>query len=218
MTTKNVFITAGIALAVGFILGARMNCSGRKKAVEVPEVSGSITATDSIVHDKVIAYLPGKVIKSKKDSLDLVDAKAEIYRVQSEYTLLDEAFAKYNDSVQQAKYRQVIKPKTFSQAIEDSLLSGKIQGIVFNGLVQPGMRFDYKLKKRTVEVKSKELYFRFLAGGGFGVNKELNQGAYQVKAAAQFKKGTTCIAGYQNIAGQIFLTGDVLIPIFSLKK
>ena len=218
MTTKNLILIAGITFILGFLLATKLSCNRTIKEVEVPEISGSITSASSTIHDTVVAYLPGKTIKSKKDSLDLAVAKAEILRVQNEYTSLDSAFASFNGSVQRAKYRAVIKPKSFFQVFEDTLIKGTMNGIVFNGMVQNKIRFNYILKKRKVEVPVKEMAFRIYLGAGAGVNKELNQGYYSLNGAIQDSRNRIYTTSFQKIGITQYYGIGLIYPIYTVNK
>ena len=218
MTTNKIIIIALIAFATGFFLATRVGCNGPANIVYVPEKSGSIKASDPVTHKPVIEYLPGKTVVSKQDSIDLAEAKIEIDRVVREYNLLDKDFANFNDSLKQAKYSHVIAPKSFSQPFEDSLVKGLINGIVFNGEVQNGTRFDYTVKKQEVDVPTKKLSFRFLLGGGAGVNKELNQGYYKFNGAVQDSRNRIYTGEFQKIGPVQYYGVGALFPIFTVNK
>lgn len=207
-----------MAFVTGFFLATKIGCNGPANIVYIHEKSGSIKATQPVVHDDVIKYLPGKTVVSKQDSLDLVEAQTEINRVKHEYDLLDADFAKYNDSVQQAKYSEVIKPKHFSQVFEDTLVKGLINGIVFNGEVQNGTRFDYTVKKQKVEVPRKEMRFRIYLGAGAGVNKELNQGYYSFNTAVQSKRNLIYTGSFQKIGATQYYGIGTYLPVFTVNK
>jgi hypothetical protein len=218
MTTKKVIVIALMAFVTGFFLAAKIGCNGPDNIVLVPEIGGSITATEPVKHDEPIKYLPSKVIKSTEDSLDLMAAQEVIARVNNQYKSLADDYDCLSDSLKRAKYREVVKPKSFSQPFEDSLFSGTITGIVFNGEVQNGTRFDYMLKERKIKQKQKELLLRVLAGGEVGINKELNQGIWKANLSVQDAKNNLYTGSFQKIGGQEYWLAGFQKSIFSINK
>lgn len=74
---------------------------------------------------------------------------------------------------------------------------------------------DYQKLKSE---QSKEIKFRLLVGGGFGINKELNQLLYKLDASFQNKKGNQFTGSYMKISGQDYFLAGTQFTIFNIKK
>ena len=118
---------------------------------------------------------------------------------------LKQDFAKESDSLKKViAYNNAVQLHKFSTKFEDDNLLLNIDGIVQGEVKEITPSYTIKDKKIEVLVKQKETVFRVLVGGGIGLNKELNQAAYNLNLNFQNRKGDVISAEYLNVGGQQF--------------
>jgi len=132
---------------------------------------------------------------------------------------LKTAFAKETDSLKKViAYNKAIQLNKFSTKFEDDNLVININGVVQGEVKQITPNYTIKKKEVEVPVKVKETVFRVLAGGAVGLNKELNQAAYQLDLNFQNRKGNIITAEYLKISGQEFGMVGYKHSIINIKR
>ena len=193
-------------------------CSGNEKSstttkVELPEVKGKFEPkkpVHEVVGSKTEHTATGKEILQVQNPID--------EKLIAENEKLKADFAAGNDSFKNLQFSKAIQLNEFSTNFEDENLILNIEGIVQGEVkeITPG----YTIKKKTLEVpvKQKETVFRVLVGGSVGVNKELNQAAYQLDLNFQNRKGDIISAEYLNVGGQQFGMVGYRHSIINIKR
>lgn len=181
--------------------------------IEVPEVKAKFVPKKPVhepASSKMERTATGKEILQVENPID--------EKLIAENEKLKSDFAKANDSIKKLQFSKAIHLNKFSTNFEDENLILNIEGIVQGEVkeVTPG----YTIKKKTIEVpvKQKETVFRVLAGGAVGVNKELNQAAYQLDLNFQNRKGDIISAEYLNVGGQSFGMVGFKKSILNIKR
>jgi hypothetical protein len=192
-----------------------------KVEVTVPEVQGKLEPKKPL-HLKV--NLPkndkSKIVKVENPiNQQLVAENERLKQYATENEKLKLAFVQERDSLKkQLLFEQVAQLNNFSTKHEDEYLELYIDGVVQGQVKEITPR--YKLKERQLEipVKQKETVLRVLAGGGFGVNKDLNQATWKLNLSLQNKKGNIIRGSYQRIGNQDYWLGEYDISIFNFKR
>jgi len=132
---------------------------------------------------------------------------------------LKAAFAKETDSLKKViAYNKAIQLNKFSTKFEDENLVLNINGVVQGEVKEITPNYTIKAKKIEVPVKVKETVLRVLAGGAVGLNKELNQAAYQLDLNFQNRKGNIISTEYLKIGGQEFGMVGYKHSIINIKR
>ena len=132
---------------------------------------------------------------------------------------LKTAFAKENDSLKKViAYNKAIQLNKFSTKFEDENLVLNIDGVVQGEVKEIAPNYTIKKKEVEVPVKVKETVFRVLAGGAIGLNKEMNQAAYQLDLNFQNRKGNIISAEYLKIGNQEFGVVGYKYSIINIKR
>jgi HD superfamily phosphohydrolase len=184
-------------------------CSGdtpkpQTTKVTVPEVKASFEAKKPN-HELIekVKKRPTKSLRNnfnKSSSVDFVDNEKT-----KENEKLKSDFAKETDSLKKIiAYNKAVKLNKFSTKFEDENLLLNIDGIVQGEVQEVTPNYTIKKKEVSVSVKQKETVFRVLAGGAVGINKGLNQAAYQLDLNFQNRKGNIISAEYLNVGNQDF--------------
>jgi len=183
-------------------------CSGSVQSpqiakVIVPEVIGKfeskkpthVRIMTKSVHDTVVMYKKGQNVYMKNPIDKKLIAENEKIKID---------FAKANDSIKKLSFNKAIQLNKFYTKFDDDNLVLNIEGVVQGEVKEITPSYTIKEKKIEVPVKQKETVLRVLAGGGIGLNKELNQAAYNLNLNFQNRKGDIISAEYLNIGGQQF--------------
>lgn len=174
---------------------------GTFKAVK-PE-SNNLGAIDTLYLTNFVKSKPIIVYKNNEINKELAE---ENYNLQMAYT-------NASDSIERLKlYLNAIQLKSFEKTFEDDYLKADIKGISQGEVKEIG--FNYTIKPQHIP----ETQFRLLLGGGFGINKELNQGLYKINAGYQNRKGNIWRASYMQIGGQTFGIAEYDFSIWNKKK
>jgi hypothetical protein len=186
--------------------------------VKIPEIT-NVFKTDTIVKHEVVEVQ--KLVKDrtneKKLSKDILEMHERIANYQEEIDYLHDAY-KFSDSVQKdSLYKLTTKLKAFNSNYEDDFLKLKINGIIANNEVKE-ITPSYTIKEREISVKNKEVYFRLLAGGGFGINKELNQGTWKINTGFQNQKGNIIRGSFQKIGNQDYWLAEYDFSLFKRSR
>lgn len=180
------------------------SCQGDEEStvtakVVVPEVKGTFDSKKPVheaISSKKERTATGKEILQVENPIDK--------KLIAENEKLKKDFAKANDSIKQLSFNKAIQLNKFSTKFEDENLVLNIDGIVQGEVKEITPNYKIKEKKIEVPVKVKETVFRVLAGGAIGLNKELNQSAYQLDLNFQNRKGNIISAEYLKIGNQEF--------------
>jgi hypothetical protein len=213
---------------VGFLMGCFLcfwvrGCSGNEKSsttvkVIVPEVKGNfeskkpthVQIITKSVHDTVVMYKKGQNMYMKNP----IDQK-----LVDENEKLKTDFAKETDSLKKViDYNKAIQLNKFSTNFEDENLILNFEGIVQGEVKEITPSYTIKEKKVEVHVKQKQTVLRVLAGGGFGLNKELNQAAYQLDLNFQNRKGNIISAEFLRVGDQSFGMVGFKKSIINIKR
>jgi hypothetical protein len=195
-------------------------CSNGQKVSNNEVVIKEITKT--LPSDTIVKNVPIEIEKWYKDQkaenklkTDIKEIYIRLQNYQEETEWMQEEFA-HKDSLQKAElYRLATALKSFESNFEDEYLKLKINGILAGGEVKE-ITPTYTLKERKVNVPQTK--FRLLAGGGLGLNKELNQGVYKFDLGFQNAKGNIIETNYLNIGGQEYYLGSFKFSILNIKK
>lgn len=181
--------------------------------VEVPEVKGNFEPKKP-VHEVVVKPSSWRREKGVTEYVENpIDEK-----LIAENEKLKADFSAANDSIKKLHFSKAVQLNKFSTNFEDENLILNIDGIVQGEVKEITPGYTIKKKKIEVPVKQKETVFRVLAGGSIGVNKELNQAAYQLDLNFQNRKGDILSAEYLNVGGQQFGMVGFKKSIFNIKK
>lgn len=180
------------------------SCQGNEEStvtakVVVPEAKGTFGSKKPVheaISPKKERTATGKEILQVENPIDK--------KLIEENEKLKKDFAKANDSIKQLSFNKAIQLNKFSTKFEDDNLVLNIDGIVQGEVKEITPNYKIKEKKIEVPVKVKETVLRVLAGGAIGLNKELNQAAYQLDLNFQNRKGNMFSAEYLKIGSQEF--------------
>ena len=167
--------------------------------VTVPEIKGKYEAkkpAHEAFSSKMERTATGKEILQVENPID--------QKLISENEKLKADYALASDSVKQLKFDNAIQLNKFTTNFEDENLIINIDGIVQGEVKEITPNYIIKEKKVEIQVKQKQTVLRVLVGGGFGLNKELNQAAYKLDLNFQNRKGDIISGEYLNIGGQSF--------------
>lgn len=190
-------------------------CSGSTQTIQtekviIPEVIGSFEPKKP-VHEVIQNSVVKDYLTTEKENP--IDPK-----LIQENEKLKQDFIMANDSLQNFSFQKAIQLNRFSSNFEDENLILNFEGIVQGEVKEITPRYTIKEKKMEVPVKVKESVFRFLAGGAIGLNKELNQAAYQLDLNFQNRKGDIISLEYLKIGGQEFGMVGFKKSIINIKK
>lgn len=184
------------------------SCQGNEEStvtakVVVPEVKGKFEAKKP-VHESILNKAKSPQLKNST-SKEILQVENPINKkLIAENEKLKKDFAKANDSIKKISFNKAIQLNKFSTKFEDENLVLNIDGIVQGEVKEITPNYKIKEKKIEVPVKVKETVLRVLAGGAIGLNKELNQAAYQLDLNFQNRKGNMFSAEYLKIGSQEF--------------
>lgn len=181
--------------------------------VIVPEVKAKFEAKKP-VHEAIVINANNKANVQKGNTVFVENPIDEKLITENEKLKL--YYAKANDSIRKLLFNKVATLNKFSSNFEDENIIINIDGIV-QGEVKE-ITPNYIRKKVEVPVKVKETVFRLLAGGTVGLNKELNQAAYNLDLNFQNRKGNIISAEYLKIGGQEFGMVGYKHSIINIKR
>lgn len=163
----------------------------------------NLGSIDTIILTNFVKSKPIIVYKNNEVNKELAE---ENYNLQMAYT-------NASDSIERLKlYINAIQLKSFEKTFEDDYLKADIKGISQGEVKEIGL--NYTIKPQHIP----ETKFRLLLGGGFGINKELNQGVYKINAGYQNRKGNILRASYMKIGNQTFGLAEYDFSIWNRKK
>lgn len=120
-----------------------------------------------------------------------------------------------DDAINQLRFtNEILKDCKLTSKRKDTLIdNSKVQLELTEKQYNNCLSDNSKLKENN----SKEIKFRLLAGGGFGINKDLSQIKYDIGGGWQNRKGNVFIADYSKINGIDFYTAKTYISLFTIK-
>lgn len=220
---KNInIIDIGKGLVIGLLIAILFlwlkGCSGNEpavaKTIQTKEVKGKFEAVKPI--QKPVVQNPSTEPKYRTSNNDEF-LQSQINQLIAENKALQDFYNQASDSLQKALYEKAIEVKSFSQTFEDDKLKATSSGLV-RGEIQ-SLKLDYTIKPQTIELpKQKETFLRVLVGGGFGINKELNQTTWKANLGLQNKKGNIIRASVQRIGSQQYYVAEYDISILNWKR
>lgn len=217
-TQKRILLIAAAVVIFLFFMPTDCSCNGKKDTV-VPEIKGTMPAakpeSKPIVSTEPIFVNTG--VKNRTSEKEVAYWKAEAKRLLDENQDMDNAFRNANDSLQQLLYSKAIQINSFTHTWDNDTLKATVFGIS-RGEVQ-SIKLDYTIKERKIQVpKEKEVVLRFMAGGGLGINSELNQPVLKANAGFQNKKGNIIMASYEKIGSQQYWLAEYNFSVFTIKR
>lgn len=138
------------------------------------------------------------------------DLENRLYEMAKENDSLKQNFASLPDTLKQKEYEKAIQLNLFEHKFEDKKIKASFNGVVQGEIKE--VKFSYEIAPLP------ETQFRLLLGGGFGINKELNQGLYKINAGYQNRKGNIWRASYMKIGDQTFGIAEYDFSIWNRKK
>lgn len=185
--------------------------------VIVPEVKGNfepkkpvnVQITEKNIHDTIVMYKKGQKVYMRNPINEKLIAENE---------KLKKDFAKADSATKDVIFEKVATLNKFSTKFEDENLVLNIDGVVQGEVKEITPSYIRKKIVTEVPVKAKETVFRVLVGGGFGLNKELNQAAYKLDLNFQNRKGNIISAEYLKIGSQEFGMVGYKQSIINIKR
>lgn len=138
------------------------------------------------------------------------DLENRLYEMAKENDSLKQNFAYLPDNLKQKEYEKVIQLNLFEHKFEDKKIKASFNGVVQGEIKE--VKFSYEIAPLP------QTQFRLLLGGGFGINKELNQGVYKLNAGYQNRKGNIWRVSYMQIGNQTFGLAEYDFSIWNRKK
>lgn len=181
------------------------SCQGNEEStvtakVVVPEVKGTFKAKKP-VHESILNKAKSPQLKKGETVYKENPINKKLI---AENEKLKKDFAKADSTTKDVIFEKVATLNKFSSNFEDENIIINIDGIVQGEVKEITPNYKIKEKKIEVPVKVKETVLRVLAGGAIGLNKELNQAAYQLDLNFQNRKGNMFSAEYLKIGSQEF--------------
>ena len=199
-------------------------CGGPSNPSITTITTPAITKTLPTAKAAEIKHIPIEVPKWYRDRKtenkylkDLSEAEERIIAYQEEIDNMQSEFM-WSDSIKQAElYRLATELKNFESNFEDENLKLTINGIIGGNEVKE-ITPTYTIKSKKIDVPQKQVNFRMLAGGGIGINKELNQGTWKANVGFQNKKGNIIRGSFQRIGNQDYYLAEYDFSIFKITK
>ena len=213
-----VFFALGCFVALWF-----RGCSGTTPTTQIakviiPEVIAKFEAKKPVhiqiitknIHDTIVMYKKGQKVYMKNP----IDEK-----LITENEKLKTVFINETDSLKKViAYNKAIQLNKFSTKFEDENVVLNINGVVQGEVKEITPNYTIKERKMEVPVKVKESVFRVLAGGAIGLNKELNQAAYQLDLNFQNRKGDIISGEFLQVGNQSFGMVGFKKSIINIKR
>lgn len=213
----SILITIAFAFLLFFI-----NCEGETSTVQVttPEIKGTLPTNRGTAIVQKPIYIPtGTIgipkIPTNSENTDTLSSMLQVYKDEFDFAV--DRFAHEKDSLQRLiMFQNAISLKSFTTKFEDEFLKLEMEGIVSGELKE--LTPHYTIKPKKIDVKIPGVKFRLLAGGGFGINKELNQTLYKANLGYQVKSGNIYRLSYLNVNNQTYGVLEVDFPLFTIRK
>jgi len=183
--------------------------------VIVPEVKG-VFESKKPAHEPIVINA-NNTANMQKGKTVFVENPID-KKLIAENEKLKKDFAKADSATKDVIFEKVAQLNKFSSNFEDENIIINIEGIVQGEVKEITPSYIRKKIETEVTVKVKESVFRVLAGGAVGLNKELNQAAYQLDLNFQNRKGNIISAEYLKIGGQEFGMVGYKHSIINIKR
>jgi hypothetical protein len=187
-----------------------------KVEVMVPEVSGTfkpqkpintpVVKWSNMTISKQTQNLP-KIGKSYFDKSKKSIVQNSLFEVDAIHS---------DDSIQKEPCERQLN--NFSTKFEDDNIELNIEGVAEGTVKEITPRYKLKERKSEGVVEQKETVLRVLAGGGFGINKDLNQATWKLNLGLQNKKGNIIRGSFQRIGNQDYWLAEYDVSIFNFKR
>lgn len=188
--------------------------------VVIPEVKGSFKAFKPEQKPVSSKMEPSE----NKNNFGQNLSKKENEFLQNQITLLlaengklKQSFINAPDSMKIKLYDKCMQLNSFTHTWDNDTINATASGIV-RGEIQ-SIALKWKIKPISVQFpQPKQTVFRLLAGGGVGINKELNQLTYFATVGYQNAKGNVTSLQYQKFGNSEFVTVGKIFSIWNYKK
>ena len=218
LATHSVAIGFGILICFLFFRSCH-GTSTKPVIIKTPEIKGQFEAVKP--EQKPITVIlpqlkttPFEQNLSKKESEFL---QGQINQLLAENNSLQEQYSNASDSLKQALYNKSIQINSFTHTWENDTIKATATGLVRGEVQTIGLKYTIKPISMVLP-PTKEVKFRLLAGGGLGINKELNQLIYKLNVGFQNSKGNIIRASIEQIGADKYYIGEYDFSIFSIKR
>lgn len=184
----------------------------------IPSIT-KVFPTDTIIEHKVVEVEKWYKDKSKEEKLqkDVMEMYDRIKNYQEEIDNMQSEFM-WSDSIKKAEmFRLATELKEFNENYEDVNFKLNIKGFIGANKIKE-FTPTITSKEKEIDVVQKQVNFRMLAGGGIGINKELNQGTWKANVGFQNKKGNIIRGSFQRIGNQDYYLAEYDFSIFKITK
>ena len=219
METNKLWRTIAIVfICLTIVLLGILKCSDNKTTqITTKEVKGKFAPVKPVQTTITkIVNVPGKtntsiVYKEDKQAQKQIDSLLSINEKMSN------EFSTFSDSLKKVAYNKAIELKDFSQKLENDTITINASGLVRGSLER--LDIDYLIKSQKIEIpKQKEVVFRLLVGGGFGLDENIKQSLYKANIGFQGVKGNLVGAEYLKVNNTAFYVLDYKFSLFSIRK
>ena len=184
----------------------------------IPSIT-KVFPTDTIIEHKVVEVEKWYKDKSKEEKLqkDVMEMYDRIKNYQEEIDNMQSEFM-WSDSIKKAEmFRLATELKEFNENYEDVNFKLNIKGFIGANKIKE-FTPTITSKEKEIDVVQKQVNFRMLAGGGIGINKELNQGTWKANVGFQNKKGNIIRGSFQRIGNQDYYLAEYDFSLFKITK
>ena len=184
----------------------------------IPSIT-KVFPTDTIIEHKVVEVKKWYKDKSNEEKLqkDVLEMYDRIQGYQEEIDNMQSEFM-WSDSIKKAEmFRLATELKEFNENYEDVNFKLNIKGFIGANKIKE-FTPTITSKEKEIDVVQKQVKFRMLAGGGIGINKELNQGTWKANVGFQNKKGNIIRGSFQRIGNQDYYLAEYDFSIFKITK
>lgn len=214
---KGLVVGVLITIILFWLRGCQTENPSVAKTIQTKEIKGKFEAVKP-EQKPIQNQLPGIGKKIKKSNSNNEDEflQGQIDELVFENERLIFEFNKASDSIQKLQYQKAIELKSFNHTFNDDKINITAEGIV-RGEIQ-SIKLDYTIKPQTIELPTeKEVKFRLLAGGGFGIDKGLSQPIYKANVGFQTRNGNVYIGSAQRIGIQDYFLAELNLSLFTIK-
>lgn len=220
ITYKNAFWTIFVLFVISVFLLTK-SCDNSEPSfvkVKIPEET-IILKTDTLIKHEIVNV--EKWYKDNKNEIKLKQDVAKLYErlkiYEEEVTWMQDEFA-HEDSIGKANlYKLSTQLKDFDVNWFDEKYKLNLKGFISANAIKEITPTITRLEGE-VDAEVPQLKYRLLVGGGFGINKELNQGIYKINLGYQNSKGNILDAEYLKINTQEYFLIGRDFNIYTRKK
>ena len=194
------------------------NSDVEKNSITIPAIT-KVFPVDTIIEHKVVEVKKWYKDKSNEEKLqkDVLEMYDRIQGYQEEIDNMQSEFM-WSDSIKKAEmFRLATELKEFNENYEDVNFKLNIKGFIGANKIKE-FTPTITSKEKEIDVVQKQVNFRMLAGGGIGINKELNQGTWKANVGFQNKKGNILRGSFQRIGNQDYYLAEYDFSLFKITK